>query len=142
MITAQIVINDDEMFEPVGVSDRTILLGSRILNPHNNSKYRLKTMSKVTFKPVGHIDIPAEHYQYAVIHSIIFITKRKVEFAVVCTYYALCHLAAIRYHRLELVQSNYILDHAFMSSFCQFDDSIMVTIRDADQLFTQLDVKF
>ena len=131
--TAQIVMNDDEMFEAVGVSDRTILLGSRILNPHNNSKYRLTTMSKVTvtLKPVGHIDIPAEHYQYAFIHSIIFITKHKVEFAVVCTYYALCHLSAIRYHRLELVQSNYILDHAFMRSFCQYDDSIMVTIRNA-----------
>ena len=139
----QIVMTDGEMCEAVGVSDRTILIGSRIVrNSEHISTHRLTMMSKKTFEPVSHLDIPDVNYDYVLIHSIKFITKRKIEFAVICTFNYICHLVAIRYHRLEIVQSNFLVCKGFINSYCQFDNAIILTSQDSNQLFIKLDVKF
>ena len=141
--TCQIVMIDDEMCEAVGVSKHTILLGSRIVgNSQDIFTHRLTMMSKKTFESVGHLDIPDVNHYYVFIHSIKFITKRNIEFAVICTFNFICHLVAIRHHRLELVQPNFIVCEGFINSYCKFDNSILLTSQGSSQLFIKLDVKF
>ena len=141
--TCQITMTDGEMCEAVGVSDRTILIGSRVVRTLElNSTHRLTVMSNKTFKPVGHLDIPDVNYEYVFIHSIKFVTKRNIEFAVICTFNLICHLVAIRHHRLELVQPNFVVSRTFINSYCQFDNAIILTGQESNELFIKLDVKF
>ena len=135
-------LEDNEVYQAVGISDNSILLGSRFWINMDQIQ-RLTLMSGVTLKTISSIDItPNEADDNPFIHLILYITRRRQEFAVVCNCYRYAHLVAVRRQRMQVVACNVLMNNDFLNSTCKCGKLILVTSQTMNKRFFKLDVLF
>ena len=142
-IKVKVQTSPKEYFQVVGVSDSIALLGSLIkTSTYDRVTQQLTMVNRHTHKITGHLSIPEVKGTHLVIHSIILVVKRHIDFAIICNFYEIAHLVAVRHNRMQLVSASVPMCMGFMNSFIRYGDSILGMSQDANNLFVKLDVVF
>ena len=132
--------NDE--YQAVGVSDTTIIVGCSFKGTATANTQRLTMLSNKSFKVLSSLVIIPVELNNLFIHSILFITKKRHEFAIVLNFYSHAHLVAVRGKKIQNVASNVIICSDFLNSACKCMESILVTGQELNRRFFKLDVVF
>lgn len=127
-------------FQAVGLSDQTTLLASTIKPGSGPFLQKLYMLNKKTCKLINEIDLDILNIGHAFIHSILFVTKKRVEFAVACNFLNLVHLVAIRGKTMQLVAPSFQIASEFMNSYEVFENAVFFMQQGSDAKFCKLDI--
>ena len=137
-MTATVTV-DGEACQAVGVSDKIILLGSTFRLAVGPQIQKITMMRRSGHRRLSNIKISR---QQAYIHSIIFVERRGVQFAVVVNFIVDYHLLAVRHDSLQVVQQGVAVCSAYVNAYCVYGEAVIVVGQNTMQKVAKLGVVF
>ena len=138
-IRSKLPVAVNEVYQAVGISDNTILLGSAIRSKEGPEIQKFTLMRRSGHRQPSSVEI-SSHGTF--IHSIVFVGRRGVQFAVVVNFRVDCHLLAVRHDRLQVVQQGVAVSGNYVNACCVYGEAVFVVGHDKLQRLVKLDVVF
>ena len=138
-IRSKLSVAVNEVYQAVGISDNIILLGSAFPSEEGPEIQKFTLMRRSGHRQPSSVEISSHG---TCIHSIVFVGRRGVQFAVVVNFRVDCHLLAVRHDRLQVVQQGVAVSSNYMNACCVYGDAVFVVGHDSLQRLAKLDVVF
>ena len=138
-VRSRLSLADGEACQAVGVSDKIILFGSGFRLSEGPQIQKITMMRQSGHRRPSSIEI-SRHQAY--IHSIMFVERRGVQFAVVVNFSDDCHLLAFRHDRLQVVQQGVAVSDSYVNACCVYGESLFVVGQNTVQKVAKLGLVF
>ena len=138
-VRSRLSLADGEACQAVGVSDKIILFGSGFRLSEGPQIQKITMMRQSGHRRPSSVEI-SRHQAY--IHSIMFVERRCVQFAVVVNFSVDCHLLAVRHDSLQVVQQGVVVSNSYVNACCVYGESLFVVGQNSVQKVAKLDVVF